>query len=282
MEGPRAERATNEIRAAKDVAIDEYLEKKGILALNADYTLKMSYHTALTFLSQLDFVNLGELTREDKKVQEEGLKGIAMTPELRQYNLKLRELEARMIVLDKRLESTTREAVENIKKAKQEIQDEFNKVLAEKIEHVKKSFPSNPVYAMANPRLLKENTTLSIAGKEERVETLIKEGVEWKKSGPATCFGQGYEAGAWGGKEMGEKGYYFSKGAGVYQSQEYPCVIRYRLDKGMKGVSLLSVTELEKLGFSQQDIEKGYRQLQKESAFIQNDGLPPKILRWSS
>ncbi len=140
MEGPRAERATNEIRAAKDVAIDKSWRRKESWLSMQDYTLKMSYHTALTFLSQLDFVNLGELTREDKKVQEEGLKGIAMTPELRQYNLKLRELEAHMIVLDKRLESTTREAVENIKKAKQEIQDEFNKVLAERSNMSKSPF----------------------------------------------------------------------------------------------------------------------------------------------
>lgn len=222
------------------------------------------------------------------------LKSIEMTAKLQEINLQLRKFEDSYLACHKMQESGEYGLIsKELNRLGKTIKKQYQALLLVKAAYVKETYPDNPVYAMANPRVLEEGTQFYCAGTTAKMDKLlINQGFAWSETHPATGYAEGFVvSGRWGVNEMGEIGHYFSKDTPAYyggmgeETNEEGKKTRVSLDHAlqcelfdkMNGVSILSITELEKaMKFSRQDIDKGYKQLQKDYPFLQNDGLHPK------
>lgn len=235
------------------------------------------------------------LDRAAEAVQDPGsLRGIQMTPQLSSFNLSLRKLEAKMIALEtfrddliKAKTGGAQQALEEVRSEQTRIREEYNKLQVMKVMHVKQNYASKDrVYAMAIPQVLPKGLIVCTAGTPAKMTKILKnEGFEWPENAPATCFGHAAEVGQFGDNEMGDKGRYFSIGLPAYLGDAYPEFLECELTADMHGISIMYVTELRAQfnkaqpiveGFTPEEIEAGYRRLQKNYPFLQADGLPPK------
>jgi hypothetical protein len=178
---------------------------------------------------------------------------------------------------------------------KQQIIKDYEKLYLEKVVYVNQTYQDNPVYAFAIPRTLvpDEDDFICAGGGSPKMNKLLEKGFVWDEAEPATVFANDFGGATWGekkglaapqertgheGNEMGEKGHYFSKisltkSEAGYLSGDLPVALVCKLKNPVEGASISSVSELKALGFSAENIDKGYRKLQKEYAFVQNAGL---------
>lgn len=199
--------------------------------------------------------------------------------QLHTYNLEMRQIEAMMIHMDGLRADASEPMKEAITRKHHDLRDRYNDLLDEKIAYVKGNVRAeDQVFAMSVPRHLESGTVICSAARRDRVESWIRNGFNAPDlSKPSTMYGNGWVNDGWGGKEMGEIGYYFSKDTIPYLSNDrYPCGLQCSLRNREEGAAIMSVSELRARDFSPAQIEGGYQRLRQEYPFIQNDGLPPK------
>jgi hypothetical protein len=158
---------------------------------------------------------------------------------------------------------------------------QYEKKMAEKIAYVKASIsPINQVYALGVPRTLHANTTVFTANTIPRIVSLLtEEGFSRFENSdrPATsCDPRFVARGLWNGNELGQIGCYFSRDSAAYFSDQHKHAISCTIESDYDGVSILPISELKAQGFTPDQIDAGYKKIQKTYPFIQNDGLPPK------
>lgn len=158
---------------------------------------------------------------------------------------------------------------------KQPYFDRYNALIKKKVEFVKLNFPDNPVLAMAIPCKIPTHTILCTAGSRGKIESLLRAGIQFMPDKGATCFSPKAQKSNFGDNEMGDQGVYFSKDEPAYLADEYPFAIKCETSRELIGHSLMPISLLKKLNFSEKEIDKGYDELQKKSSFIQHEGLPP-------
>lgn len=186
------------------------------------------------------------------------------------YNLEMRKIEKA---------KETRGPGDPLQRA---LTDRYNAVAAEKIVFVRANVRvEDQVYAMSIPRILEQGTPVFTANRSEKMQRILyTQGFSQFEdpTTPATFFAPGFVVtGAFsGGNEMGEIGHYFSKGTSNSYLNEDRIGLRCSLRADQEGTAIMSVSELRAAGFSPEQIEGGYKRLQKDYPFIQNDGLYPK------
>jgi len=267
-----------------NVKVKSKLEEEGITlpgnCFTEEYQKQVAIRLGFESNLSLEFKEVAQQVQVPKE-----LKSIKGDTKLQQFNYRLRQLEAEVIAIEKKLNDLFKtKPKDEYKKLSAELYDvknsivkEFDKEMLAKMKYVKKTYPDNPVYAMANPRILEKGTLVFTAGQPEKMTRLLEKGFVWIEENSATAFSDTFKAvGKWGENEMGEKGHYFSRDTAAYLSDELPSALECQLNESMDGVGILPIYELKTAKFTPEQIEKGYRQLQNEYAFLQNDGLPPK------
>ncbi|WP_420421383.1 hypothetical protein [Simkania sp.] len=198
---------------------------------------------------------------------------------IKEYNLQLRQHEALSIRLDNllNLHAGNPAMLTAIREKAAVVRDEYNLISAEKIMYVKENVSKdNQVYALANPRRLGPGLEVYSAQTPEKVKRMLfEEGFQNYAVGN-TSKATGY---AWGFQdevdEMGDVGDYYSLGAPTYLTQD-KVAVKCRTKGTLIGASIMSITELKAVGFTADQIEQGYKRIQNDFPFLQNDGLPPK------
>ncbi|WP_068469675.1 NUDIX hydrolase [Candidatus Protochlamydia phocaeensis] len=158
---------------------------------------------------------------------------------------------------------------------KQQLIDQHTELTKAKVEFVKTHFPDNPIYALAIPQTLKKGMILSTAGKKAKIESLKEKGIIFNPALPATGLDPSAVLGPWGINEMGDRGIYFSEGEPAYLGDEYPIALGCQLTDDASGISIMPLSTLRHFGFTNEQINKGFDQLQKEFNFLQHDGTYP-------
>lgn len=196
--------------------------------------------------------------------------------ELMKINRNLLELEDQVETLIKHLDDCHPTQVPHIRQQKKLLVDKYTELLKEKIEFVKTNFPNNPVYALAVPRTLRQGTLFFTAGSQEKIANLKQNGINLDSTSPATGLDPSARRGQWGINELGNRGIYFSKEEPAYLGDNLPIAIGCKLLQDISGVSLIPISTLsDAFGFTDEEINKGYDQIQKEFTFLQHDGLYP-------
>ena len=198
---------------------------------------------------------------------------------LKSFNLALRKLEAKQIHLAGLRDTNTgnKPMLDAILKKKIALNQEYNTLMDAKIDYVKKSVrPENQIYALVNQRLLESGLEVYTANKPEKIERILFEhGFQRYTTGnllPATDYASGFKDDV---NEMGAVGRYFSVGSPGYLDSS-KLAIKCRTNSPQMGAAIMSITELRAKGFSADAIDKGYKRIQSDFPFLQNDGLPPK------
>lgn len=196
--------------------------------------------------------------------------------ELMEINRNLVDLEDQIEILTKQLDHCRSTQVSHIREKKKSLIEKSTGLLKKKIEFVKTHFPNNPVYALAIPRKLKQKTLFFTAGDREKIANLKENGIRFNISVPATGLDPSVKRGLWDINELGNRGVYFSQGEPAYLGDHLPLALGCELLRDTSGVSMLPVSVLkDSFGFSAEEINKGYDQIQKEFAFLQHDGFYP-------
>lgn len=162
-----------------------------------------------------------------------------------------------------------------IQQQKAELIDRHTALIQEKINFVKAEFPENPVYALAIPQTLKKGTVFSSSGTLAKMNAVKANGIISQDNRPATHLAANAPQTRFGGNEMGERGIYFSMGEPAYLGDDLPTAIGCELLQDVEGFSLMPISILERAGFTNEQIDKAYDQIQKKSVFLQHDGLYP-------
>ncbi|WP_420421190.1 hypothetical protein [Simkania sp.] len=204
--------------------------------------------------------------------------------ELKALNLELRKHEAMIAKLSElslSTPTTEREKIAAIRERKKALIENYEELKAAKMTFVRANFEGGDrVYAMSNPRVLKSGTDLYTCNKAPKIQKIVY-GAGFSEFTDASRFHTGYatdyvQTGRFGMNEMGEIGHYFSIGQPGYMSSDSPHTLHIALNEDLTGTSIMSVTELKSAGFSDLEIEEGYRRIHQEYPYLQNDGLPPK------
>lgn len=204
--------------------------------------------------------------------------------ELNAMNLELRQLEAmidKLGELNFATDPSEKEKIAAIRSRKDGLVERYNELKEDKVKFVKAQFDgADRVYAMSNPRVLKAGTDLYTCNKAPKIQKIVY-GSGFSEFESASVYHSGYasdyvETGRFGMNEMGEIGHYFSIGEPGYMSSDSPHTLHVSLKEDLTGTSIMSVTELKAAGFSEAEIEEGYRRIHQEYPYLQNDGLAPK------
>ncbi|MCP5491251.1 MAG: hypothetical protein H7A42_09130 [Chlamydiales bacterium] len=204
--------------------------------------------------------------------------------QLKAMNLELRKHEAMIAKLGELSLSTPtseKEKLAAIRERKKTLVENYEELKGTKMKFVKAHFQGGDrVYAMSNPRVLKAGTDLYTCNKPAKIQKIVYDNGFSEFTDPSR-FHTGYatdyvQTGRFGMNEMGEIGHYFSIGEPGYMSSDSPHTLHIALNQDLTGTSIMSVTELKSAGFSDLEIEEGYRKIHQEYPYLQNDGLPPK------
>ena len=217
-------------------------------------------------------------------VPREGVSSVASS-QMQDYNSRLQALQLeshRLEIMLARAEANNEDEVaKSISNRKIEIVDQHEALELERIDFVKTAFPDNPVFALAMPRAIGANTTFYTASSESKLQSIITKGIVFNENDPATLYHPEFRSkptDKWEGLEMGQRGLYFSRDDLPYLSElsGSPFALRMHSVSEIVGVSIPPVAELKSAGFTEEQIEQGYAKIQKDYAFLQHEGLPPK------
>jgi hypothetical protein len=197
------------------------------------------------------------------------------------YEKNVKEFEERLekiLVVEKEFEEKNDAKIKELRIEHEDLKKNYGDLIKKKAEYVKENYTDFPVLAMQKPATILKDTLFYHAMKMTTLSRILSVGVSpFSEYKTPTFFSPSFIFKTTGfvGDEMGQQGTGFSRDRATYLGKEKPYAFGFKLCDDVEGSAIPSVTELETLGFSHNQIDVGFGQLQSSSPFLQHSGLPP-------